>query len=255
MDAIKYVKASKYTDLNLVYSQCSGPGGLKVVEFIADKMKIKSGKKLLDIGFNRGYQTCFLAKEYDLFLTIGIDPWNDRKDKRPHIEYLMENAKEFKVEDRILGIKVGVPETLLPNNYFDYVYSTTTFEMIRGIQGIEMYLECLKEVHRLLKPGGIFGLGEPMHLDKEIPNDIKPFITEGKMSFEKCFATIDETRNAVELAGFKIIEANYAEDATKWWEEYAKYDPFCNSISYEEKKTIEADKGRWLSFGYVIAEK
>ena len=69
-------------------------------------MKIKSGKKLLDIGFNRGYQTCFLAKEYDLFLTIGIDPWNDRKDKRPHIEYLMEMQKNLKLRIEFWALRL-----------------------------------------------------------------------------------------------------------------------------------------------------
>lgn len=240
--------------MNLVYSECSGPGGLKLAEFVAEKMKIESGKKLLDVGCNRGLQTCFLAKEYRIF-AVGIDPWDDGEDSKPFVDHLMKNADRFEVEDKVIGIKVGVPDTLLPCSCFDYVYSTTALEMIRGMNGTDKYIECLKEINRVLKPGGIFGLGEPMHLKAEIPDEIRAFVTTGDLSFEKCFATSDETKNAVELAGFKVIEYGYADDAREWWEEYAIHDPGCNSDGWEEKKAIEDDKGRWISFGYVVAQK
>ena len=43
-----YQKSRKYDDLKLIYSQCSGPGGLKLAEFMAEKMGIASGSFLLD---------------------------------------------------------------------------------------------------------------------------------------------------------------------------------------------------------------
>ena len=38
------------------------------------------------------------------------------------------------------------------------------------------YLNALKEIHRILKKSGILGLGEPMHYDKLIPDDLSTFI-------------------------------------------------------------------------------
>lgn len=206
-------------------------------------------KKLLDIGVFRGYQTCFLAKEYGV-MAVGIDPWDSYNDGKPHIDYLMENARNLNIDNRIIGIKVGVPDTLLASNSFDYVYSTTTLEMIRGMDGKEKYLGCLKEAYRVLKPGGIFGLGDPMHFDVEIPEDEKPYMLE---EFERCFATVDDTKKAIESVGFQILEAGYVNEAKAWWEEYAKYHLINRGV--EEKKLIEVDNGRWLSFGYVIAQK
>src|SRR5215470_32424 len=112
---MEYKKSSKYTNYKKIYEQCSGPGGLKLAEYMAEKMNLKQGKRLLDIGFNRGYQTCFLAKEYDLNI-IAIDPWDDRETGVPHIELLMENARDFNVSEKILGIKTGLPQSLLPSN-------------------------------------------------------------------------------------------------------------------------------------------
>jgi cyclopropane fatty-acyl-phospholipid synthase-like methyltransferase len=250
-----YPKATKYPDLETIYAQCGGPGGLKLAEFMAEKMQLQAGKRLLDVGTSRGYQSCFLAKEYGVFV-VGIDPWPDYYDRsRANIDYLMNNAQTWGVPELVLGVQVGVPDTRFAENTFDYVYSTTTLEMIRGIEGEEAYKKCLAEIYRVLKPGGVFGLGEPMHLDVEIPADLAPLVTQGNGSWANCFATIQETEAACQSEGFEIVEADYAPDARLWWEEYAEYDEGCQEDLDGDRKAIEVDNGRWLSFGYVVAKK
>lgn len=248
---MSYPKAAKYSELEKIYTQCSGPGGLKLAEFITDKLELQPGARLLDIGSNRGIQTCFLAKEYGVDV-VGIDPGDDRVDGISHIDHMMENAKAWGVEKQILGIKSGVPETLLPANTFEAAYSSTTFEMIRGYEGEYKYRECLWEVKRVLKPGGLFGYSEPMHLDTPIPYDLAPLVPK---EWLLCFTNLQSTLNAFISVGFEIIEADYAQDAHAWWLEYAQYDPFCRSNPEKEPKTIQVDAGRWLSFGYVIGRK
>ncbi len=246
-----YTKSAKYSDLNFVYSQCSGPGGLKATEFIANKMELKQGARLIDIGMFYGYQTCFLAKEYDV-LAVGIDPsgreWGER---RPNIDHMMDNAARLGVHHKVLGVETGVPDTKLPQNSFDYAYSTTTFEMLRSMWGREKYIECLQEVFRILKPNGVFGLGEPMIKDVPLPSDMSGYVPNDWVT---CFSTIKDTCAAVIEAGFSILEADYAADAQVWWDEYAKYNRF-HSDEFEEKKTISLNQDRWLSFGYIIARK
>ena len=110
--ATDYPKAAKYPDLDAVYSECSGPGGLKLAEFIADRLDLKPGSRLLDIGTNRGFQTCFLAREYGVSV-VGIDPWINPFDSErlPMVEYVWRNAHAWGVEDRVLPVGVGVPKT------------------------------------------------------------------------------------------------------------------------------------------------
>ena len=38
-----YTKANKYSDLETIYAQCGGPGGLELAEFMADKMQLQAG--------------------------------------------------------------------------------------------------------------------------------------------------------------------------------------------------------------------
>ncbi len=251
-----YPKAAKYPDLDAVYAECSGPGGLKLAEFIADRLDLKPGTRLLDIGTNRGYQTCFLAKEYGAFV-VGIDPWIDPWDaeKRPMVEHVWRNVRAWSIQDQVVPIRVGVPDTGFADRFFDAAYSTTAFEMIRGIQGEAKYRECLAEVLRVLRPGALFGLGEPMHLDVELPEDLAPLVTEGAAAWADCFATIGETVDAFESVGFDVLESGYAPDARAWWDEFCRHDAWCRAHPEEDPRRLEVDDGRWVSFGYVIARR
>jgi cyclopropane fatty-acyl-phospholipid synthase-like methyltransferase len=254
-----YPKSKKYSnDLEMIYSECSGPGGLQLTEFMAEKMGVRPYTRLLDIGIERGYQTCFLAKEYCVRV-IGLDPDEDRSDGLPHIEHLMRNARAWDVEDQVIGLKLGVPDTHLSSNTFDYVHSTTTLEMLRGIFGEDRYRQCLNEILRVLRPGGILGLGEPMHLDVPIPLDLAPIYTQAKgvgpEGWAKCFATIEETAAACRAVGFELIEAGNAPDGWRWWDEFSRNDPYCKANPEGEAGIIQQDGGRWLTYGYVIARK
>jgi cyclopropane fatty-acyl-phospholipid synthase-like methyltransferase len=254
MEQYSYTKSARYPDLDWVYRGCSGPGGLKLAEFLAGKMRLQPGKLLLDVGTNRGLQTCFLAKEYEVQI-VGIDPLEDRTDGRPHVEHMMEYARAWQVDSIIIGLQVGLPDTYIADSTFDYIYCTTTLEMIRGFGGQAAYLDALKELHRLLKPNAVLGLAEPMHFDVPVPEDLDTRISQGEYSWDKFFVTLEETRAAVGSVGFEIVEADHAPDAQLWWQEFAAHDPFCKADPDGEPKTIALDNGRWLSFGYIIARK
>lgn len=242
-------------DLDIIYDQCSGPGGLKLVDFLADKMQIEPESKLLDVGSNRGFPTCYLTKKYQT-QTVAIDPWYDlREPTVPMTEFIKENAKQWGVEERLEALILGLPNAYFPDTTFDYVYSTTAIEMIRMLEGEEGYLDVLKDIFRILKPGGIFGLAEPMHLEVDLPDDLEPYVSQVPFPWKECFRSISQTVEAMKLAGFEIIEAGYAPDAQLWWQEYAMHDPFCKLKPEEDPKTLEVDNGRWTSFGYIIARR
>ena len=254
MTAMPDPRSAKYTDQDTIYAQCSGPGGLQLAEFMAVKMGLRPGATLLDVGCNRGIQTCFFAKEFGV-TAIGLDPWDDRQTGQPMVEHLRANARLWGVDQSVLGVKLGVPDTCFAAESFDFVYSTTALEMIRNIQGKDGYLKCLQEIHRVLKPGGVFGLGEPMHLDVPVPDDLRPYISKDEYPWIDCFRSLRETVEQVEAAGFDIAESEYAPDARQWWLSYAQHDPFCKADPDEDPKTLEVDGGRWASFGFVIGVK
>jgi cyclopropane fatty-acyl-phospholipid synthase-like methyltransferase len=245
-------RAGKYPDLDQVYAQCSGPGGLRLAEFMALKMGMTPGATVLDVGANRGLQTCFLAKEFGT-LAVAVDPWDDRMDARPMVDHIRDNAVAWGVSDRVLALRLGVPDTRFADASFDFVYSTTALEMLRVLEGEAGYLAALREIHRVLKPNGILGLGEPMHRDVPIPEELLPLVSREPFAWKDCFAGLGDTRTAVEAAGFEVLEADHAPDAADWWMEFVRHDPFAPGSG--DLETLQVDNGRWVSFGYVIARK
>lgn len=138
---------------------------------------------------------------------------------------------------------------------FDCAYSTTALEMLRISQGLEGYQKCLQEIYHVLKPGGIFGIGEPLHFDVDIPAELESFLSAGEYPWKECFRTLKETTEFVRSVGFQIIESDYAPDARQWWQDFAEHDPFCMQAPEKDPKNLEVDAGRWTSFGYIIAQK
>jgi hypothetical protein len=61
------------------------------------------------------------------------------------------------------------------------------------------------------------------------------------------FLTLEKTVSFVTETGFTVLEAGYCDDDKKWWQEYALY---CTGDA-DEKKFIDIENGKWLSFGYM----
>ena len=251
-------KAEKYPDLHEIYSQCSGPGALRTSEFVADKIGLHSGMRVLDIGIFRGGQTCFLAKEYECFM-VAVDPWVDdfdpAGDGKPYVDHLRRNAERWGVADRVLGLQLGLPDIKFADMSFDAAYSTTALEMIRWISGQDVYLASLKEVFRVLKPGAIFGLAEPMHRGGPPPADLDPLVSEGPLPFKNALSTPQDTAQQFREAGFEIVDVGHAPDARAWWEEFADFDDECQRNPEGNPRMLKVDAGRWISFGYVIGRR
>ena len=72
----------------------------------------------------------------------------------------------------MLGVQLGLPDIKFADMSFDAAYSSTALEMIRGFSGDDEYVASLKETLRVLKPGAIFGVAEPMHQDGDPPPDL-----------------------------------------------------------------------------------
>lgn len=117
-------------------------------------------------------------------------------------EHIVKQAKERFKEMNLKGklIVSDVRDIKFPNNYFDYVYSMGT------IEHIPEYSQAIKEVYRVLKPGGLAIIGVPNKLDPFLRPLVVWLMTKIRKypyAPEKSF-TIFELEKELKKAGFKI---------------------------------------------------
>jgi cyclopropane fatty-acyl-phospholipid synthase-like methyltransferase len=58
-----FMKSSEY-DTAFVKENMMGPNSMKIVEEMAESLKLEKGMRVLDLGCGRGLTSIFLAKEY-----------------------------------------------------------------------------------------------------------------------------------------------------------------------------------------------
>ena len=118
-----------------------------------------------------------------------------------------------------------------------------------------MVVRCFEEVLRVLRPGGLFGMCDPMHTGGPPPAAIREHVSEGPIPFERCLSTPDAVADQFRSAGFEVLEAGYAPDARAWWSEFARYDAECRENPDGNPRMLELDREGWVSVGFVIGRK
>jgi SAM-dependent methyltransferase len=137
--------------------------------------KIISGS-VLEIGTGSGYGLGIVAPKASKFVTIDKfkDPKVEQENSGLHIEFLQMNVPPF---------------TGIQDNSFDYVIS---FQVIEHIKNDEAFV---KEIHRVLKPGGKFIHStpnkkttlsrNPWHIREYTCNELENLLLQ-------CFAKVDK---------------------------------------------------------------
>ena len=142
-------------------------------KFIVTECKAKKGMKILDVGCGGGSLSIAFAKQIKEGEVWGIDIWKkgDLLGNAP--ERTLENIKIEGVEN-IVKIKSADARNIpFPDNYFDIVSSVFTLHNIHPDREKAIF-----EMIRVLKPGGILAIVDPMIW--WLKYDIIPKLPKGK---------------------------------------------------------------------------
>jgi len=168
-------------------------------KIMCQDLGLKAGQKALDIGCGRGRVASHMAQISGAHLTgMNIDP--DQ----------LESAKKFAqghgLSDQCLFVKGDLNQIpfSFPKESFDHIYEIQcVFSLAKDLG------KSLKEIYRLLKPGGKFACLEWMSLDKYDPKNphhadlmrrIKPLI--GAIGTH----SVDGSIKLLKEAGFEIVK-------------------------------------------------
>lgn len=144
---------------------------------------------------------------YDADLIYGIDL----------IDY---NDPNIRIAD------LAIEPIPFPSNYFDYVTGYDFIEHIPRIVYIEgkrryPFLELMAEIHRVLKPGGLFRANTPAYGNKETFSDPTHvnYITDSTVLYftEPEWTASTMKYYGVQLGEFDLIRQHWNEDGVPYW--------------------------------------
>ncbi len=129
----------------------------RAAEF-SDILELKGDELVLDAGCGLGKVAIGVAKNLKSGRVVGIDIWDRREIPGNSPEKAYENAEIEGVADRVefrYGNVLAIP---FPDETFDLV---TCGSVLNNLSDEEK-VKALREMHRVLKPGGRFLLIEPL---------------------------------------------------------------------------------------------
>ena len=172
-------------------------GGKEATDQLIQKCGLKEGTHLLDVGCGGGNTACRIAREFGSRV-MGIDI-SDVMVEQARVRAGKEgvaNLVEFRVAD--------VYDLPFDGASFDVVLIESVLTPLSGNK-----VDALKEMHRVLKPGGVMGVNETIFLEKT-PADIMSVVNTHPAIYDPF--TEKKLRTTLEKAGFKIREWKISEE-------------------------------------------
>jgi ubiquinone/menaquinone biosynthesis C-methylase UbiE len=172
-------------------------GGWHATGHLFARMEPQAGMRILDVGSGLGGAARYCADMAGAHVT-GIDLSRDYVETAQALSFLtgLSEATEFRAGDA----------TALPfeKQSFDMAYT------IHVAMNIEDKAAFYKGIHRVLKPGGVFGIYDVLAEKGAKPVTFPvPWASKKEMSF---LATPDEMKTYLKAAKFEIVEAEDRRD-------------------------------------------
>ena len=177
-------------------------GGRKASRQLADQAGFQPGEKVLDLGCGTGGSSRLLEAEYGVQV-VGADI------TPPFIEVAHWLSKATGLDARSEFICCDAQQLPLEDQQFDAVWSQHTLMNLPGVE------RGLKEIQRVLKPGGRLLMHEVLQGDNTEPLDLPvPWAEEAAHSHLKTPAQLEALLKA---AGFEpLFQQEVTQEALDW---------------------------------------
>ena len=159
----QFLLSSKYDIEWLSYNEM-GPCSAWLAEYLSDKIDLKPGMRILDLGCGKAVSSIFLAKEF------GVQVW--ATDLWINASENWKRIKESGVDSLVYPIHAEAHDLPFAYDFFDVIVSLDAYHYF-GTE--EMYLS---NITRYLKPGGQIGIvvpGVKKEFGNTIPDKLKPY--------------------------------------------------------------------------------
>ena len=181
------------------------PGGNEEIDEIVKNTNLE-GKSILDIGCGCGGAAFHLIKKHRAKSVQGIDP------ETLVIKTAQQLAKKNNLADKATFKCVEPGPLQYKEETFDVIFSKEVFLHIPDKEAL------LKDVHRILKPGGLIIVSDWMRIDDNPPSkQMQDYIAAEGLDMLMC--SLKKYKELLELTNFTNIEIR---DRNEWYLQKAK---------------------------------
>ncbi|CAI0647822.1 unnamed protein product [Colletotrichum noveboracense] len=164
--------------------------------YLAHMINIKKGMKVLDVGCGVGGPTREIAKFTGAYVTgLNINEYQ--------VERAMRYTKKERMDKNVQFVQADFMNIPFEDNTFDAVYAIEATVHAPSLQAV------YSEIHRVLKPGGVFGVYEWVMTEAYDNDNLSHRKTRIEIEQGNGIANMvkaSEALRAFEAAGFEILE-------------------------------------------------
>jgi cyclopropane fatty-acyl-phospholipid synthase-like methyltransferase len=225
-----------------------GPNALWLTEWLCEKMHLRPGMRVLDMGCGMAMSSVFLAREF------AVTVWANDLWIKPTENW--ERIREAGLEDRVFPIHAEARSLPYAEGFFDAILSLDSYQYY-GTD--DLYL---KYFARFVRPGGRIGIVVPglmREFEGEVPEHLTRTQASGGVFWDpkECFSfhTVEWWRRHWERTG--LVDVEIADTMPDGWRLWLQFDrALCaagkNRFPSDEE-TLEADAGQYLGFIRMVA--
>ena len=248
MEKKEFPRSARYESSWIIENQM-GPNALWLMEWLCEKLPLREGMRVLDLGCGRAMTSVFLAREFRLRVwaaDLWMDPDNNWK-----------RVVEAGEQDRICPMRCEAHSMPFSAGFFDAAVSVDAYQYF-GTD--ELYIDYLG---RFVRPGGHIGVvvpgltrafdsGIPEHLTKPQANG-KPFWEDACRSFKTAAFWSELWKRSSMLTA---VEVDTFADGWRHWRDFERAVELSGKgIFPSDVEALERDRGEYIGFHRLIAER
>jgi SAM-dependent methyltransferase len=247
LDRPEFPRSRTY-DPDWVMDNQMGPNALWLLEWLTERVELRPGMRVLDLGCGRAMTSIYLAREYGVrvwALDLWIGP--DQNWRR---------VVDAGVADLVSPMRGEAHSFPFPKGFFDAVVSIDAFTYF-GTDAL--YLGYLSH---FIRPGGTLGVvvpglqqsfdTPPAHLSQEQANG-KAFWSDDCW----CFRTSEWWRTHWRRSGkLEGVEVDVLPDGWRHWRDFERALELAGkNIFPSDAEALEADRGEYIGFIRAVARR
>jgi SAM-dependent methyltransferase len=235
----RFPRSAKY-DPEWVLKGWMGPNVLWLTEWLCEKIALKPGMRVLDMGCGKALSSVFLAREYGAQV-FANDLWTSATEN-------WRRVREAGLENQIFPIHAEAHALPYAEGFFDAIVSIDSYQYY-GTD--DLYLSYFL---KFLRSGGQIGIVVPgLVRDFKVPPKHLSFWVDECW----CFHTAPWwQRHWEKCSAIESVSADYQPDGVKHWLQYEKACDEAGTLMFpSEEESLEADGGENLAIIRVIGLK